>query len=146
MFEATPYLWQYLVQVFGMFIAYAFAGVLFYLILRRLHSRWITAALIIVFLGVSLAFYVPNGLPHAFEYPFFLKTYGPSAGPVIPFKNVWEFFKNFDRFERVQDIARDPNDIPPPINRAEPAVVEINLTAKEVIARWHRRYIQLLDI
>ena len=134
MFEAVPYLWQYFVQAFGLFIAYAFAGVLFYLVLRRLHSRWITAALIVVFLGVSLAFYVPNGLPHAFEYPFSLKTYGPAEGPVIPFKNVWEFFKNFDRFERVKDIARDPADIPPPINRAEPAVVEINLTAKEVIA------------
>ena len=134
MFEAVPYLWQYFVQAFGLFIAYAFAGVLFYLVLRRLHSRWITVALIVVFLGVSLAFYVPNGLPHAFEYPFSLKTYGPAEGPVIPFKNVWEFFKNFDRFERVRDITRDPSDIPPPINRDEPAIVEINLTAKEVIA------------
>lgn len=133
MFETIPYLWQYFVQVFGLFIAYAFAGVLFYLILRRLHSRLITATLLIVFLGASLAFYIPNGLPRAFEYPFFLKTYGPSESPVIPFKNILAFFNNFDRFEKVADIARDPNDIPPAINRTEPANVEISLTAKEVI-------------
>ena len=133
MFEAVPYLWQYFVQVFGLFIAYAFAGVLFIWSCGgfiRGGSQLRSSR----FFWEYLAFYVPNGLPHAFEYPFFLNTYGPSASPVIPFKNVWEFFKNFDRFERVRDITRDPSDIPPPINRDEPAIVEINLTAKEVIA------------
>src|SRR3989344_5656904 len=134
MFELITYLWQYLVQSTGLFIAYIFAALFLYLVLRRLHSRKIIVALIIVFIGVSFYFYAPNGLPRAFEYPFFLKTYGPSDGPAIPFKNVWEFFKNFRRFERVADIARNPADIPLPIARKEPANVEINITAKEVVA------------
>ena len=134
MFEAVPYLWQYFVQAFGLFIAYAFAGVLFIWFCgdfirdgSPLHSSWF-------FWEFLLRFMFRTACRTLFEYPFSLKTYGPAEGPVIPFKNVWEFFKNFDRFERVKDIARDPADIPPPINRAEPAVVEINLTAKEVIA------------
>ncbi len=134
MFEPFFYVWQYLVQGFGLFVAYVFAGILLYLLLRRLHSWKITVALLVMFLGVSVFFYVPNGLPRAFEYPFFLKTYGPSVGPVLPFGNVWEFLKNFNTFERVADIARDPNDIPPPIERTEPAIVKIELVTKEVIA------------
>lgn len=134
MFELLSYLWQYLVQAIGLFIAYAFAVFFLYLVLRRLHSKKITLTLLVVFVGASLAFYVPNGLPHAFEYPFFLKTYGPSSGPVLPFSNVLDFFRNFSKFERVKDIARNPADIPPPITRSEPAAVEINITTKEVVA------------
>jgi len=134
MFEPLSYVWQYLVQGFGLFIAYVFAGILLYLLLRRLHSWKITAVLLAVFLGVSIAFYVPNGLPRGFEYPFFLKTYGPSAGPVLPVQNVWEFLKSFNNFERVGDIARNPSDVPPPIERSEAEVVKIELVTKEVIA------------
>lgn len=134
MIEFLSYLWQYLVQSLGLFIAYIFAAVLLYLVLRRLHSKKITIVLFIMFLGASLAFYVPNGLPRAFEYPFFLRTYGPAGGPVLSFSNVWSFLKDFDKFERVQDIARDPSDVPPPITRTEVGVVDIELTAKEVIA------------
>lgn len=134
MFESLSYLWQYLVQALGLFIAYLFAALFLYLVLRRLHSRRITIALLIVFLGVSIAFYVPNGLPHAFEYPFFLKTYGPASGPVLPFGNVLDFFRNFSTFERVKDIARNPTHIPAPIARTKTAEVEIHITAKEVMA------------
>lgn len=132
--ESASYLWQYLVQALGLFIAYAFAALFLYLVLRRLHSKKITAALLVIFLGASLAFYAPNGLPHAFEYPFLLKTYGSSVGPVLPFSNVLDFFKNFSTFERVEDIARSPSDIPPSIERKNAAKVEISITAKEVVA------------
>lgn len=134
MFEPFFYIWQYFVQGFGLFIAYVFAALLLYLLLRRLHSWKITATLLVVFIAASVAFYVPNGLPRGFEYPFFLKTYGPSAGPVLPFGNVWEFLKNFNNFERVADIARNPSDIPPPIERSEAQEVNIELVTKEVIA------------
>ena len=134
MFQALSYIWAYLVQTIGLFIAFVFAGIFIYLVLRRHTSRSMTLALLAVFLGVSVFFYVPNGLPHAFEYPFFLKTYGPSQGPVLPFKNVLGFFSHFGDFEKVQDIARDPNDVPPPIARTAPATVKIEMTAKEVVA------------
>lgn len=132
--ESIGYIWSYLVQAFGLLIAFIAAGVLIFLILRRLHSAKLALTLALVFVGVSIFFYAPNGLPRGFEYPLFLRTYGPSDGPVLPFSNVFSFFRNFDRFERVSDIARDPADVPPPTRRTEPARVSIELTAKEVIA------------
>lgn len=134
MFTPLSYVWAYVVQSIGLFVAFVFAGIFIYLAVRRHTSRPMALALLAVFLGVSVFFYVPNGLPHAFEYPFFLKTYGPSEGPVLPFKNVFGFFSNFGDFERAQDIARDPNDVPPPITRTTPATVHIEMTAKEVVA------------
>ncbi len=122
------------VQTFGLLIAYIAAGVFIYLILSKLHSKWMAILLLVVFLGVSIFFYVPQGLPHGFEYPFFLKTFGPAEGPVLPFKNVLQFFRNVGSFERPSDIARDPTNVPPPIERAESATVNIEITTKEVIA------------
>lgn len=132
--ELLSYLWQYLVGGFGLVIAYVFAAIFIYLVLRQFHSWKITTALVVVFLGVSIAFYVPNGIPHAFEYPLGLTTYGPAEGPVLPFGNVLSMFKNFNKFERVDNIARDPNDVPSPITRTEPEVVKVSLTAKEVVS------------
>ena len=123
-----------LVEWFGLFIAFIFAGIFLYLVLRKLHSTWLTVTLVAVFLGVSIFFYAPHGLPRGFEYPFFLKTYGPVEGPVLSFGNIVKFFTHFDTFERVENIARDPNDIPPPITRTEPELVKVELTTKEVIA------------
>lgn len=132
--ELLSYLWQYLVQVFGLLIAFTFAAAFIYLALHRVHSKLMTVVLLLMFLGASAFFYVPNGLPHGFEYPLFLTTYGPAVGPVLPFKNVYEFFTSFDSFERIDDIAADPVDIPPPITRASSTTVHIDLTTKEVIA------------
>lgn len=134
MFDIFTYFSTYLVQAIGLFVAYAFAALFIYLVLRKLHSRAITTALVAVFIGVSVWFYVPHGMPNAFQYPFFMKSYGPAAGPVLPFSNVWDFITNFSTFERVENIARDPSDVPPPIQRTTPAVVELTLTTKEVIA------------
>lgn len=134
MLHSIGYIWAYIVQSIGLFVAFVFAGIFIYMAVRRHTSRPMALALLAVFLGVSVFFYVPNGLPHAFEYPFFLKTYGPSEGPVLPFKNVLDFFTSFKNFERVPDIARDPNDVPPPTGRSAPATVRIEITAKEVVA------------
>lgn len=122
------------VQTFGLIIAYVAAGALIYLVLSKLHSRGVAFALAALFLGISLFIYAPIGLPRGLQYPLSLTTFGPAAGPVLPFGNVLSFFKNINRFERVENIARDPNEIPLPIMRTEPATVKIGLTTKEVIA------------
>ncbi len=132
--ELFSYLWQYLVESSGLFIAYGAAAVFIFLVLRQFHSRKITIALVVIFIGISIAFYIPNGVPKAFEYPFNLRTVGPAAGPVLPLSNVIKFFKQFDEFERVGNIARDPNDTRPEIKRDENGIVEIEITAKEVIS------------
>jgi nitrite reductase (NO-forming) len=123
-----------LVQTLGLVIAFIAAGVLLYIVLRRFHSRLVTILLCVVFLGISIFFYVPNGLPQGFEYPAFLTTYGPSGSPGLPFGNVISFFLHFNQFEKVQDIARDPSDLPPPIVRTATTTDIISITAKEVIS------------
>jgi len=130
--EIFTYLWQYVVEAFGLFIAYVFAAIFIFLVLRRFHSWKITAALVAIFIGVSIAFYVPNGIPKALEYPFQLRTFGPSEGPVLPFSNIMQFMRNFGSFERVSTIARNPSDVPRAIP-AEDGIVEISVTAKEVV-------------
>lgn len=132
--QLLSYTWSYFVQVAGLAIAFVAAAVFIYLALRHLRWHWMRVALVVVFLAVSIVFYVPNGLPRALEYPFSLDTYGPGEGPVLPISNVFSLFAHFDDLERVSDIARDPNDVPPPIARSESAVVEVELTTKEVIA------------
>lgn len=132
--ELLSYLWQYIIQTFGLLIAYGFAIVFIVLVLRRFHSWKMTLALAAIFVGASIAFYAPNGLPSVFQYPLSLKTFGPGEGPVLPFKNVIQFFRNFNSFERVQNIAKNPADLPPPIARSESQTVKMDLTTKEVIA------------
>ncbi len=134
MLQLLSYTWTYIVQVAGLFIAFVFAGLFIYLALRKSHSLVMRIAFVVIFISVSLFFYVPNGLPRELAFPLSLKSYGPAEGPVLPAKNVLAFFTHFNSFERVADIARDPNDLPPPLNRTEPAHVYLELTAKEVIA------------
>lgn len=127
-------LYYVLVQTLGLAIAFAAAAVLLYMILRRLHSLRMTLALCAVFIGISIFFYIPNGLPHGFGNSSFVTTYGPADGPGLPFANVIKFFEHFGDFERVADIARDPNDVPLATGRASTTMVTFNITAKEVIS------------
>lgn len=131
--ELFSYIWQYLVETLGLLIAYISAAVFIFLVLRHFYSRNITIALVVIFIGISIAFYVPNGIPKTFEYPLNSKTFGPSIGPVLPFANIFQFFKHFSALPRVSDIARDPTDIPQIIARDEGGIVNIDITAKEVI-------------
>jgi nitrite reductase (NO-forming) len=131
--ELLTYLWQYIVEVFGLFISYAFAAIFIFLVLRRLHSKKITIALAAMFIGISIAFYLPNGIPTGLEVPMSLTTFGPSTAPVLPIGNVVHFFQQFGAFERVTDIARLPTDVPKTVTYTSDGMVEIDLTTKEVI-------------
>lgn len=123
-----------LVQTLGLVIAFIAAAVLLYIILRRFHSRLITLLLCAVFLGISIFFYIPNGLPNGLDYTAFRTSYGPAGSPALPFSNVLSFFLHFNQFEKVADITRDPNDLPPPITRTATTTVHVDITAKEVIS------------
>src|SRR5688572_168770 len=79
--ELISYLWQYLVEAFGLIIAYVFAAIFIVLVLRRFHSWKITAALAVIFIGVSIAFYIPNGVPNKLAYPLSLRSFGPGENP-----------------------------------------------------------------
>jgi hypothetical protein len=55
-----------------------------------------------------------------------LKTFGPGEPP--------HFHKlDLSRFERAKNIAKAPSDIPPPINRKQPATLNLSLHVKEVV-------------
>ncbi len=131
--EIFSYLWQYIVEVFGLAIAYVFAAIFLFLVLRQFHSKKITAALMIMFIGVSVAFYIPNGTPNALAYPASLTSYGPGEKPDLPFENVFNFFTNFKNFATVDDISRDPNDVPASVVYGKDGMIELNLTTTEVI-------------
>lgn len=85
-------------------------------------------------LGMAIFFFTSQVLPNAVEYPLFLKTFGPANDPGLPLTNVLKFFRAYNRFERVADIAASPTDIPAPIQRDHSETVEVRLKTKEVIA------------
>jgi nitrite reductase (NO-forming) len=132
--ELISYLWQYIVEAFGLIIAYVFAAIFIVLVLRHIHSWKITAALAAIFIGVSIAFYIPKGIPTELAYPLSLESFGPGESPNLPLENVFHFFQNFDNFERVSNIARHPADVPKTVVYSADGVVDVSLTTKEVIA------------
>ena len=71
--------------------------------------------------------------PH-FALPAWMQTkapHGPTAA--LPLPKVFEFINRIDEIEIVDDIGADPNAVPAPITRTEPATVEIDIVAQEVI-------------
>lgn len=132
--QFISYLWQYIVETFGLIIAYAFAAIFIILVLRQFQSWRITAAAVAVFIGVSLAFYIPNGVPTELAYPLYVESFGPGESPNLPFRNALHFFQNFGNFRQLDNISRDPNDVPQTVVYAEDGQVDIALTTTEVIA------------
>ncbi len=134
MFEYLYLIKFLLLQSMGIIIAVIVGGFFIFWMLYKLHLPKTILSILLILLGLLLFSYAPKSLPGQLEYPFALKTFGPSNGPAIPFKNILAFFKNVGKMEKVADIARDPNDIPPPITRKEPAKIKIEITAKEVVS------------
>ncbi|MEX0913268.1 MAG: copper-containing nitrite reductase [Candidatus Paceibacterota bacterium] len=133
--QTTLTLFSYLFsQGFG-FIILTIALILFVIwSINDLYSRKTIILLSLIFLGWIFFGVMPLGNIDIKAYPFSMTTYGPSAGPVLPFSNMIAFFRQVNQLEHVDNIARDPNDVPPPINRDEPAIIELELVAKEVVA------------
>jgi len=102
--------------------------------INKFHSRKTAILFSLLAAGWFLFVVVPVGMPNLLQYPFSLRTYGPSDGPVLLASNVIKFFFRADKMERVKDIAYDPKNIPPPIIRKKPATVDIRIITKEVIA------------
>lgn len=120
-------------QGIGFILLVASVALFIFLSINKFHSRK-TALLFALFgAGWFLFVVVPVGMPNLLQYPFSLRTYGPSSGPVLPMSNVIKFFFSADEMEKVKDIAHDPKKIPPPITRQNSEIVDIRITAKEVI-------------
>lgn len=57
-----------------------------------------------------------------------LKTVGPGAPP--HFHSI-----EIDKFERVEDIAKNPSEVPPPIKRTTPETLSFHLRVQEVVSK-----------
>ena len=66
---------------------------------------------IIIILLASLL-YIDQAVNTMPSFDYFMHTMGPADGPQIPFANTVKFLKQADKFRFVQDIARNPNDLP----------------------------------
>jgi len=113
--ELFNYLKVTLIQAAGLAMAVTAALFLFIRLVWRLKALPMGIAMIFFVLGVTMFISVSVGQMYALQYPIFVQSFGPGQGPGLPLKNVLTFFQNIKSFERIADIARDPNDVPPPI-------------------------------
>jgi nitrite reductase (NO-forming) len=101
-----------------------------------LRRTWVWVPLTIIVLSIVFGMVSNRTYPPGFAMPPFMHSMAPGGmPPTLPFINVINFFRNESRFERVADIGRDPNDVPPPIVRTSPTEVKINVVVKEVISQ-----------
>lgn len=99
----------------------------------KIHGKAMATSVAVLASGVLMFIYVTFGLPNGLEFPAFQQSFGPGHGPNLPLKNVFKFFQTLDEFERVTDIARDPDITGFSSTRGEDGVVEVFLEAKEVL-------------
>lgn len=133
--QTTLLLFSYLIsQGFGLVILAVALTLLVIWSINDLYSKKTLLLLILIILGWLFISIVPLGHIDVKGYPFSLTTYGPGEGPILPFRNMLSFFMRANELPKVQDIARDPNEVPPPTDRKESALVELELTAKEVVS------------
>ncbi len=91
--------------------------------------------LAVIALALTVGIYAQKTYPPHFAMPAWMLSYGPHQDPPwLPFANIFAFLQDMDKFERVADIGRDPNEVPLPIPRKESELVKISLTVKEVIS------------
>ncbi len=94
------------------------------------------AMLVLSFGGITGLFFTPDEIqdtPHNEDensmhgHQELLTTFGPGLGPAVHQLSLLQF-------DRVKDIARSPDDIPPRIVRKTSELVQISLNAKEVVS------------
>lgn len=126
--QLFQFLWISLIQAFG--LAMAVTASLFFLLrlVWRLKAVPMGISILFFIVGISLFVSVSVGRMYALQYPVYVQSFGPGYGPGLPLKNVISFFQHLDQFPHIADIARDPNDVPPPITILEPLEPVLDIT------------------
>lgn len=109
------YLEVTLIQAIGLALAVTASLFFFIRLVWRLKALNLGVAMIFFMVGVGMFVSVSVGRLYALQYPLFVQSFGPGIGPGLPIKNVGAFFMNVNKFRHIEDIARDPADVPPPI-------------------------------
>jgi nitrite reductase (NO-forming) len=106
---------------------------------RAVKSGWPKMRLVAAaFASLALAggaWWLSNAAwPMHFALPPMMQAMAPHpATPAIPIPTALRYLLKPSRFDRVDDIGRDPDDVPSPLERTRPEEVAIEVTAKEVI-------------
>jgi len=140
--ETFSFLKYALVQ--GLALVVAIVALLFIVVrlVWRLHSKIMATAVAIFGLAIMIFYTISVGLPSGLQFPPLKNFFGPAHGPGLPLMNVFNFFQHIHNFEQVDDIARDPNDLPPPFaynasttaSTTDGNIVEVFLETKEVLS------------
>ncbi len=109
-----------LLQAFGFGLAATASLFFFVRLVWRLNALPMGISMIFFIIGAALFISVSVGRLYAFQYPMYVQSFGPGNGPGLPINNVIAFFQHLDEFQRIADIARDPNDVPAPITTLSP--------------------------
>lgn len=129
--ELFWYLRINLIQAFGLGLAVTASLFFFIRLVWRLHALPMGISMIFFIVGIGMFVSVSFGSLYAFQYPVFVNSFGPGMGPGLPLSNVIGFFQHIDTFERVDTIARNPNDVPEPLGvlRDEDPALDATSTA-----------------
>jgi len=115
-------------------LAFVALGIILFISARKVCSTRMELFLLGLFAASSIFWLASAGIPSSLAYPWNLKTFGPASGPELPLMNALSFFGHLKDIPEITDIARDPRDLPSPIERTEPTTVEIHLEAEEVLS------------
>lgn len=120
--ELYQYLQVTLIQAFGLSMAVTASLFFFIRLVWKLKAAAMTFSMVFFIIGMVLFISASISRLYAFQYPVYVDSFGPGHGPGLPLANVLTFFQHIDQFDRIDDIARNPNDVPPPITvlEAEP--------------------------
>lgn len=136
-----------LVQAFGLGMAVTASLFFFIRLVWKLRAMPLGIAMIFFVVGVSLFVSVSFGRLYALQYPIFVNSFGPGQGPGLPLSSVLNFFQSMGSFERIADISRDPNDIPPPIiTPVERTVASTTASTTETIVTMEGRAPQVVEL
>lgn len=130
-----PYIHYSVMQGIGITVAVLAFSFFILRIIYRMHSKLLAVTLGVIIAGGLLYMWADKTYAPHFAMPAFMHVYHPGGHlPDLPFVNVVAFIQNFKNFEYIDDIGRDPNDVPPPITRDWSETVKVSLETQEVLA------------
>lgn len=99
-------------------------------------QKWLYVPIILLLVALITGFLANRTYPPNFAMPAFMHSHAPGGlSPSIPFGKIVEFFKNQHRFEKIEDIGTNPNQVPrEPQQPDADGVIRISLTTKEVLS------------
>ncbi len=130
-----------LVRLSSLLVAILSIIITVYLIarMRKKSHRWINleiieAEAVVLIVTIIIGLFAGVAYSGFVSIPQFVKTVGPGAGPHLPLSSSIAFFTHLNSFKQIDNIAQNPLITIPPIKRNTSRVVNVKITAQEVMA------------